>query len=212
MPRLVEVAQVLPGAAATVTARQRGLYPSRSLRFIRSWLVTRYPDKDPNLIGLAVIQIDGLVRDMMWGEQRGSVTAMLKRIKNTICKPHMYAKAWAAMPPDGLALIEQVRGAVEWNITTTGATGFPIPAASEVAPFIDAAIRLAAIGKMPRWRRDRTVKEIAIYFERITGSSRYSSEFKVLLDRLERHYSTPDFQLRFGVQNSDRAAAKIFSI
>jgi hypothetical protein len=160
---------------------------------------------------------------------RRSPVDALRRIRDAIesGKDHLYTKAIAEAPVDVIALIEQVRGTVGWNCNETmpGVTGLPISARAAVAPHLQEAIRLAsAPGNWSGWRRDRAVREIAVVFEQITGekprqsskagTSRRSGGFYIFLDDLEYFYNArllPDgFRLKFGVQNSGSAAARIF--
>ncbi|WP_156041840.1 hypothetical protein [Bradyrhizobium sp. URHD0069] len=226
----------------TATQTVRELWPKRRVDDLRDWLAKRYPSADANLVGVAAQQIDGHIRVMLRGDrrvmiktsQRGrsaslsvthqptSLVEALRAVERNIGKPKLYAKNWVKLPADALALIEQARGVVGWSKTIPGITG-PIPAPDEIAPIIGGAIALASEGRLPHWRRDRTVEEIGRLFEQITGerprqaskagTSRRSGTFVDFLDLLELFYNShlgPDFELRFGVQRNGRAMSRIF--
>lgn len=101
---------------------------------------------------------------------------------------------------------------------------YSIPAPAAVVPHLAEASALASKpGDWSGWRRDRTVVGIAIWYERVTGerprlsskagTSRRSGSFYDFLDGLEDFYRAHlpfGFRLKFGVQNSGAAAARLF--
>lgn len=216
--------------------------PSRAVRALRRWLAERYPNAPANLVGLAAEHIASSVGDMLRADQvvkvetdaRGrpirlrpvlskpSVVEALRRIGRTTRKPNLYAKTWAELPADGIALIEQERGRPDWELTETirGING-PIPSPEAVAPHIAAAIALASKGPLPKWREDRAVAVIAEWHERLTGeaprqayvagSARRAGLFPAFLDDLEAFFTVQlGKPVRFGVQRSGRRMTRIF--
>ena len=226
------------------------LWPPRLNAELREWLVARYPETTLNVIGLAAIQIDGLVRDMLHGEasqsvkvrtsrrkarsgdeilsvlkQRTSVVEALRRLNRTIRsnKMHLYARAFVEAPADAIALIDQVRGSIEWTKTVAGVVaGTLLPHPSEVEPHLVSAIALASGGQLQRWRKHQATQEIQRVHQEITGerprqsyeagTSKRSGAFTVFLDDLEKFYADrlpSHFRAKFGVQKSGRAMSRI---
>ena len=184
-------------------------------------LASRWPEVDLNERGAAANEIDGLVRDMAQHEHGYGVVGSLKRLQaraNAPSKPHLFAKAWAAMPADALALLDQARcepdGLPEWQtLFRAGPNFLPIPHPGEVTRYLPAAIILAsARGRWPRWRRDRTVQAIARLHQRATGQTPRSSGSLEFVEAVREFYAglKPSIRFDFAVQDSSHTKNKIF--
>lgn len=176
-----------------------------------------------NVNGFAFIESG---KSLLVIKQRASCVESLRRIHKAIEaeKRYQYVKAFVEASPDAIALIEQVRGSIEWD----GANlieGLAIPYPAQIAPYLESAIALASRGRLPRWRRDLAVGEIIRLLEQITGErlrqaymvgeSIRSGALPTLLDALEQFYADhlpPNLQVKFAVQKSGRATSKIVSM
>jgi hypothetical protein len=237
----------LDNSRPNFAGRVPSLYPPRRVEALRDWLATGYPEAQPNTVGVVAWQIDGHARELL-GLSRGIKVALgrpgkspkfsvtqnpqkparaLKRLAAAIRSGDMrrYEKAWCELPQNAIALIDQVRGRIEWtDKDLVRVTGLPIPAPNTVKDLLPEAVRLASLGRLPKWQRDVAVAEIGICFEKITserprqaskaGTAFRSGKFGSFLDDLERFYNAempPGFgPLKFGVQKSGRATTKIF--